>query len=124
MTWAHRDGDPAYGYTDYDSMQNQIVTGYLTLAREQGIPVMPVGSAWWRVRKQYPDIALWQADGSHPERNGTYLAACVFYSAIFRESPEGLVYTAQISAATAQVLQSVAAQVVLDDPQVWNLGWK
>jgi hypothetical protein len=122
MTWAYRDGDPAYGYNDYDSMQNQIVTGYLTIAREQGVPVVPAGYAWWRVRKQYPDIDLWQADGSHPDRNGSYLAACVFYSAIFRESPEDLAYTAQIPAATAQALQSAAARVVLDDPEAWNLG--
>ncbi len=122
MTWAHRDGDPAYGYGDFDSMQNQIVIGYLAIAREQGIPAVPVGYAWWRTRKQYPDISLWQADGSHPDKNGTYLAACVFYAAIFGESPEGLAYTAQIPADTARELQIVAAGVVLDDPGMWNLG--
>jgi hypothetical protein len=122
MTWAHREGDPAYGYHDYDSMQNQIVTGYLTIAREQGVPTAPVGYAWWRVRKQYPDIDLWQTDGSHPDRNGTYLAACVFYSVIFRESPEGLIFTAGIPSSSAQALQSIAARVVLDDPEIWNLG--
>jgi hypothetical protein len=121
VTWAHREGDPAYGYDDYDSMQNQIVAGYLTIAREQGIPAVPAGYAWWRARRQYPDIDLWQADGSHPSRNGTYLAACVFYSAIFGESPEGLTYTARLPAATAQALQYIAARVVLDDPGTWNL---
>jgi hypothetical protein len=122
MTWAHRDGDPGYGLADYDSMQNQIVIGYLAIAREQGIPAVPVGYAWWRVRKQYPDISLWQTDGSHPDKNGTYLAACVFYAAIFGESPEGLAYTAKIPAGTARQLQFVAARVVLDDPGTWNLG--
>jgi hypothetical protein len=122
MTWAHRDGDPASGFADYDSMQNQIVSGYLSLAREQGIPAVPAGYAWWQIRKQYPDIALWQADGSHPDKNGTYLAACVFYAAIFRENPEGLTYTAKIPSATAQKLQSAAAHVVLDNPAIWNLG--
>jgi hypothetical protein len=121
MTWAHRDGDPAYGYVDFDSMQNQIVIGYLAIAREQGIPAVPVGYAWWTVRKQNPDIDLWQADGSHPNKNGTYLAACVFYAAIFRESPERLANSAQIPAKTAQALRAIAARIVLDDPGEWNL---
>lgn len=120
LTWAHRDGDAQYGFADYDSMQNQIVVGYLKIAREQGVPVVPVGYAWWTARKQYPDIDLWQADGSHPNNNGTYLAACVFYASIFRESPEGLAFTAQVSATTAQELQSIAARVVLDDPEQWG----
>ena len=33
---------------------------------------------------------LWIADGNHPTVEGTYLAACVFYTAIYRESAEGL----------------------------------
>jgi hypothetical protein len=83
--------------------------------------VAPAGYAWWRTRKQDPEIELWQSDGSHPNKNGTFLSACVFYAAIFRESPEGLVYTAQIPGKTAQALQSIAAGTVLDDPEEWNL---
>jgi hypothetical protein len=82
---------------------------------------VPVGYAWWTVRKQNPDIDLWQADGSHPNKNGTYLAACVFYAAIFRESPERLANSAQIPAKTAQALRAIAARIVLDDPGEWNL---
>ena len=121
LTWAHQGGDPQFGFNDYDSMQNQTVVGYLAIARELGVPVAPAGYAWWTARKQYPDIALWQSDGSHPTVNGAYLAACVFYAAIFHESPEGLAFTAQIPKKTAQTLQSVAAKAVLDDPQEWNL---
>ncbi len=121
MTWAYRDGDKAYGYNDYDSMQNQIVVGYLSIVRELGVPMAPAGYAWWWIRKQAPEIDLWQSDGSHPNPNGTYLAACVFYATIFRESPEGLGYTARIPVKNAQALQSAAARVVLDDPKEWNL---
>ena len=121
MTWGHRDGDQQYGYADYDSMQNQIVIGYLTIARELGLPVAPAGYAWWTVRKQNPEIELWQTDGNHPNRNGTYLAACVFYASIFHESPEGLGYTARLPVKTAHTLQSAAARVVLDHSEDWNL---
>ena len=121
MTWGHRDGVPEYGLKDYDSMQNEIIFGYLTIADELSIPVAPVGFTWKQVREEYPEINLWQDDGSHPSVAGTYLAACVFYAVIFQESPEGLTYTAQIPAETAQTLQSIAGSVVLADPADWNI---
>jgi len=121
MTWAHRDVDKQSGYNNYDSMQEQIVVGYWSIARELGVPVAPAGYAWRRVRKQDPEIELWQSDGSHPNANGTYLAACVFYAAIFRQSPEGLAFPAQVPIKNAQALQYIAARVVLEDPEGWNL---
>jgi hypothetical protein len=48
-----------------------------------------VGFAWLQVRRQYPQQNPWQADGSHPSLQGIYLAACVFYSVIFKQSPGG-----------------------------------
>jgi hypothetical protein len=120
MTWGHRDGLTNWS-KDYESMQQQLTAGYLTIADELGVPVAPVGSAWEQVRQQDPGIDLWQSDGSHPTENGTYLAACVFYAAIFNESPQGLSYTAQIPADTARTLQSIAASVVLNDSAEWNL---
>ena len=121
MTWGHRDGVTDFGINDYAIMQKQLATGYLTIADELGVPVAPVGSAWEQVRQQSPAIDLWQSDGSHPTVDGTYLAACVFYAAIFNESPQGLSYTAQIPADTAKALQSIAASVVLNDSAKWNL---
>ena len=121
MTWGHQYGDVNFSYYDYESMQKQLTTGYLTIADELGVAVAPVGSAWEQVRQQDPEIDLWQSDGSHPTENGTYLAACVFYAAIFNESPQGLSYTAQIPSDTAKALQSIAASVVLNDSAKWNL---
>jgi hypothetical protein len=121
LTWAHRAGWPENGLADYESMQNQIGYGYLAIARELQAPVVPVGSAWLVVRRQYPALDLWQADGSHPTRTGTYLAACVFYAAVFRLSPVGLAYPADLSAETARQLQTAAAEIVLKDPGQWNL---
>lgn len=121
MTWGHRDGATDFGVKDYETMQGEIILGYLTIADELGAAVAPVGSAWEQVLQLDPGIELWQGDGSHPTESGTYLAACVFYAAIFQESPEGLKYTAGIAADTAQTLQSVAASVVLANPSHWNI---
>jgi len=68
------------------------------------------------VRRQDPQLNLWQDDGSHPNEQGTYLAACVFYAVIFQKSPEGLSFTAQVPSETAGTLQKIAAQTVLNTP--------
>jgi hypothetical protein len=121
LTWAHRDGWPENNLPDYESMQLQINQGYMTIANQLFAPVAPVGYAWLTARLQDPKLDLWQADGSHPTEQGTYLAACVFYAVIFRQSPENDSYHADLTNATAHYLQSVAASTVLSDPAQWNL---
>ncbi len=106
-TWAHRDGSPERGL-DYGSMQARIDTAYGALGAELGVRVAPVGDAWLALRRQDPDLALWQADGSHPTLAGSYLAGCVFYAIAFSQSPEGLTETAGLPSATARELQQVA----------------
>jgi hypothetical protein len=121
MTWAHRDGWPENGMPDYESMQRSIDSGYLSIAQELGVAVAPVGYTWFIVRRQDPDIGLWQDDGSHPTTAGTYLAACVFYAAIFRQNPDGLGFTDGLSADTAGTLQQAAGVNVLTNPDQWGL---
>jgi hypothetical protein len=121
MTWAHRDGWPQNGLADYASMQSAIEDGYLATAKALGAPAAPVGVAWQRVVASESNPALWQDDGSHPTAKGTYLAACVFYASIFRESPKGLSYRADLTATEASLLQQVAASTVLDDPPIWGM---
>jgi hypothetical protein len=121
LTWAHRDGWPENGYLDYSSMQAAIDDGYHTIAHEQQVTIAPVGEAWGSVLDQEASPGLWQDDGTHPTEKGTYLAACVFYAAIFRESPKGLSYRGHLSAAEAARLQEVAVATVLSDPARWEL---
>jgi len=121
LTWAHREGWPEVGLMDYPSMQAQLNAGYLEAARETGAAVAPVGPAWVYAMNENPDLQLWGGDGSHPGRQGTYLAACVFYAAIFRQSPLGLAYTAGLPTETARKLQAAAAEVVLQNPGQWYM---
>ncbi|MEI7638319.1 MAG: DUF4886 domain-containing protein [Syntrophus sp. (in: bacteria)] len=121
LTWAHRNGWSEKGMPDYESMQSQIEQGYIEIAQELNALVAPVGHAWSKARRQYPELELWQGDGSHPSEQGTYLAACVFYAVIFRQSPEGLKYPVNISKENAHSIQKIAASVVLQNPKQWNL---
>jgi hypothetical protein len=121
LTWAHRDGWPANGISGYAGMQTAIDDGYLAIAAEQHAAVAPVGYAWSTVLGEEADAGLWQDDGVHPTAKGTYLAACVFYAAIFRQSPQGLGYHADLRDDEAARLQTIAADVVLGHPARWGL---
>jgi hypothetical protein len=116
VTWAHRDGWPANGMNNNESMQAQINYGYLEIAQELNAPIAPVGAAWLAAVKEHPELELWQQDGSHPTEQGTYLAACVFYAVIFHESPNGLKYHAGLSRENASTIQSVASGTALNLP--------
>jgi hypothetical protein len=121
LTWAHRDGWPENGLPDYARMQAQIDQGYLTIANELGVAVAPVGRAWSTVVTQSTRPGLWQDDGSHPEVAGTYLAACVFYAAIFGQSPVGLTDDEGLPKDQAASLRQVASDTVLTDQAQWGL---
>jgi len=121
MTWAHKDGLPASGLPTYEAMQQRIDAAYRLISEELDVPVAPVGFTWYMVRQDHPDIDLWQDDGSHPSRAGTYLAACVFYASIFQESPEGLSFHGGISEKQAHDLQAEANDNVLKQQTQWRL---
>ena len=121
MTWAHKDGEPDAGMATYESAQEQVDGTYLSLSAELGVPVAPVGYTWLHVHQDHSDIDLWQSDGSHPATAGTYLAACVFYASIFRQSPDGLSFHGGVSDSQARILQDEAAHYVLDMQAQWGL---
>jgi hypothetical protein len=113
-TWGHRYGYPENGMPSYESMQYEIDQGYLTIARELNVPVAQVGLAWFRALKNDPELQLWQEDGSHPSEQGTYLAACVFYVTLYKESPVGLNYRGNLSEEVATQLQEAAASILVN----------
>ena len=64
--------------------------------------------AFERSKSENPTIGLYCVDGKHPSLEGTYLAACVFYAALYGKSPEGNGYVAGLNANTAGKLQKTA----------------
>jgi PKD repeat protein len=73
------------------------------------------------VRDNYPAINLYAGDGSHPSLEGSYLAACTFYSSLFQKSSVGASYTAGLNPQTCAILQLVASSIVLDSIPTWEL---
>lgn len=121
MTWAYRDHPHDFGHRDFDDMQGELCSAYMDIASKLDAMVAPVGIAWQNGIAQDPQLGLWQTDGLHPTREGTYLSACVFYAVIFQQSPEGLTYKAGLSEGRAQFLQAIAGETVLESPERWNV---
>ncbi len=89
MTWGRENGDQdnCANYPPlctYDGMQQRLRESYVQMADDNNAIVGPVGLAWKYVRDHYPEINLYQSDGSHPSVEGTYLAALTFRSILFQ----------------------------------------
>ena len=125
MTWGRKFGDAsncvAYPpVCTYSGMQDQLKGRYIQMAMDNGAMTAPVGAAWQNTIATNPAFDLFSADQSHPALHGSYLAACVFYASIFRESPSGLTYYGGVPQADANFLQGIAQHTVLDSMPYWN----
>jgi hypothetical protein len=122
MTWGRQNGDQQWdSINTFYKMNDRLRAGYMRFMEASEASVAPVGIAWKYVRDTYPAINLYSSDGSHPSLEGSYLAACVFYASIYRESPVNASFYSTVVPATAQLLQQAAAMVVLDSLSTWKL---
>jgi hypothetical protein len=105
LTWSRQEALPA---------QRQLTHAYARIASELGALLAPVGVAWERVRRERPGLALYLEDGSHPAPAGTYLAACVLFSSLFRQPCLGAPgAAASLPEPLARYLQQVGSKVAL-----------
>lgn len=123
MTWGRQNGDPQWaGINTFEKMNTRLYHAYMRMADSSDrAMVSPVGRVWSYVRANHPAINLYNADESHPSPEGTYLAACTFYTSLFQQSPVGSNYYGGLSAATAGILQNAAAVVILDSLDHFHL---
>jgi len=118
-TWAYKEGEATYE-TDPDTggtpaaMQQLIREGYRSLAKSTGAPIAPVGDIWKRTLADHPTIELFDPDFQHPNLNGVYLTANVFFSVLTRMTPMGHVGVPPegISNEDAVALQAEAARAI------------
>lgn len=70
--------------------QAGLTNAYTRAASQSQALLVPAGDAFALCSRQHPEINLYDGDGHHPSREGTYLAACAFYARLFGRSPVGL----------------------------------
>lgn len=105
MTWA---------YAGQREMTYELASEFRRLGRMLEIPVIPVGLAFERAIENIPGVVLHDPDTKHPSLEGTYLAAAVFYSALYGKSPVALGYSAGLGEEIARQLRQAAWQTVIE----------
>lgn len=108
---------------DYESTQDAVDMAYLEIGNELDLPLAPVGAVWREVYDTGSDFELWQLDGLHVSPEGAYLAACVFYAAIFNQSPLDLPVSDEfgIDQETIALIHQTIADVVLENQEQYRL---
>ena len=94
MTWGRKYGGQqcigqfcSPSFVDFFHMQDSMKVSYKMISDSLNALLCPVGEAWRKAKLLDSSVDLWQSDLSHPTLEGSYLAACVFYAAIFNISP-------------------------------------
>jgi hypothetical protein len=125
LPWAFEDGMTwLEGWSDtYEDMQNKIYENTLKYADDLGLMIAPVGWAWKTVLidKNYPLHYLHTNDWNHPSYRGSYLMACVIFSAIYQENSTNSKYYGGLSVDEAIYLQTIGSETVLDNLALWNI---
>lgn len=125
MTWGRKNGDqqnaqffPPLG--TYEGMDSLLCLRYMQMASDNDASVCPVGRVWRRLREDHSEIELYQSDGSHPSVEGSYAAACAFYTMLFLRNPEEITYEAGLESDVARTIRSVVRSVVYDTLSQWQ----
>lgn len=123
MTWGRQNGDSQWSEINtFEKMNTRLYNAYMRMADSSDRSmVSPVGRVWSYVRANHPTINLYNADQSHPSAEGTYLAACTFYTSLFQQSPVGSNFYGGLNTTTAGILQAAAATVILDSLDHFHL---
>jgi PKD repeat protein len=125
MTWGRENGD-ALNCPDfplmctYNGMDSLLSLKYQWQASATNAEISPVGAVWKYLRQNYPAIDLYQPDESHPTVEGSYVAACCFYTAIFKKSPLLITYNGGLSASEAAIIRNAVKTVHFDQLQNWD----
>ena len=127
MTWGRKFGDESNcgnypPLCTFEGMTERLKWGYKTMAEETESIIAPVGISWQNSRLADSTINLWANDNSHPALAGSYLAACTFYSTIFRKPALGIPYYNSLESEAGAFLQEIADMTVNDSLEVWNIG--
>ena len=94
-TWGRKEGSAdltKYNLTN-ESMTQKLIAAYGAIADELDLFVSHVGTAFYDLNVNNPELEIYDLDASHPSSFGSYLVALIHYATIFGESPIGVEHT-------------------------------
>jgi PKD repeat protein len=129
MTWGRRFGgmqcDPSNThcspvFTNFNHMQDSLTSAYLEISELLNIQCAPVGVVWQNILND-TTLVLHSGDNSHPNIDGSYVAACAIFTSIWKQGTSGLSYTAGLSSSLALYYQSISDNTIFSSANDWNL---
>jgi PKD repeat protein len=125
MTWGRKNGDASSCAAfpvmcTYQGMDTTIRDRYINLTSVINGEVSPVSVAWNYIRKNNPGIELYQPDESHPSPEGSYAAACCFYTSLFKKDPTLITFNFGLNAVDASIIKNAVKTQVFANLQSWN----
>lgn len=119
-TWGRREGEASLKHHLWtnESMTWDLAASYSAIAKELDAEVGYVGLGFYDVYTSSVDIDLYDADGSHPSVEGSYLAAYILYSTVFMANPNELSYDGILTNEDAALLKAAAYRAVYETPEI------
>ncbi len=116
-TWARKLGSYWYKDKKYalilrnpEYMQQQFKVRTSELAESLQAEIIPVGDYWMYAIRQNPKLNLYNKDGSHPNVQGSFYTALLFYRYFTGRLPEEVPYVAKgVQPAVGNSLKKIAS---------------
>lgn len=119
-TWGRKEGAAPLaqnGWTN-ESMTWRLAAAYQAIGDEVCAPISYAGLAFYDVYTHHREIELYDADGSHPSYEGSYLAAATLFARIFDTYPDMVAYHGELSPEVAEVLCDAASKAIFQTPLI------
>lgn len=107
-------------FKDFNQAKDSLQEVHVKIARQLGAMITPVGPAFAQALAEKKELDLYRKDRVHHTKEGAYLATCVFYASLFKESPEGIPYRENVEPELAVFFQKIATRTVLGQKHLWN----
>ena len=119
-TWGRRQGSgdlTASGLTA-ETMTWKLAASYEHMGQTHDIPVAHVGLAFWDIVQNEKRVNLFDADLSHPNAAGSYLAALTLFARITGVDPTTVDYEGGVGSNIEPILKEAARKAVFKTPEI------
>ena len=107
-------------FCTYESMSYRLRTNYCLMANDFSSWVSPVGATWSYVIGNNSNIVLHSSDDSHPTIQGSFLAACSFFTMMTDRNVHTDYLPSGMTAEESVILQTASNSVVFDSINYWK----
>ena len=129
MTWGRQYGGQQCGpgatycspvFVDFNHMQDSLTSAYLEISEQLNIQCAPVGLTWQNILND-TTLILHSNDNSHPNIDGSYVAALTIYSSIWKQPSNGIAFNAGLTQSRALYYQQMSDNTIFNSQNDWNL---